>query len=226
MSRVTAKALADPIERAGRRVLGLEFLCERAGRLERLVKWIADFEENREFACSRLALRAAAWFIDAWCADEARTAAFDPVLLLAQPATDLQRERSADIAFHALDSVLDDVTRRTAVSAIRGSGRHDVGLLEAQILAEACNLDSIGPLWLWGQVARYDRRARSVASVVEIWKRQTEYRYWPKFIDEILRFPSSRKLARQRTAALDAYFVALEAQIHSTEPHAVNKPTA
>jgi len=213
MNQITAKALVDPIERAGRRVLGHPVLCERAARLERLVCWIAESEELAEFACSRLALRAAVWFLDSWCAADARAGRFDPLLVLSQPPNEIQRELAADIAFHTLDSVLDDVTRRSAVAAIRHSGRREINQVEGQIIAEASNLDSIGPLWLWGQMARCAREGRSIASIVEVWKRQTEYHYWPKFIAEILRFSRSRELARRRCRALDAYFEELAAQL-------------
>jgi hypothetical protein len=203
----------DPIVAEARRCLGSAFLAERAARIGFLADWIAGFSELRDLACNRRAVQAAAWFHDAWCCEDLRAGRFAAPLVLAVQPTELQRERAADIAFGALRGVVDDATCVTAARAIREAGLRDTRAPEAHILGEAVNLDSIGPLWLWGQIARCAVEDRTAASVVAAWERHVEYRYWPKRIDETLRFERSRRLARERCKTLDACFAALRDQL-------------
>ena len=91
---------------------------------------------------------------------------------------------------------------------------------EGMILDEATTLDSIGPLWVWGQVARCAAEDRPAASLVAAWEKQAEYGYWTKLINETLRFERSRSLARQRCAAVEAHLVLLRDQLTSSDRHA------
>ncbi len=203
----------DPVETVARRCLGSRFLCERAVRINALANWISSFAELGNTACNRRAVQAAAWFHDAWCGEDLQAGSFPAPLVLALQPTDLQRGRAADIASTLLDGVLDDATRSTAARAIRAAGLRDPAMAEAQVLAEAANLDSIGPLWLWGQASRCAAEDRPVASVVAVWQRHVEYQYWAKRISETLRFERSRQLARQRCKVLDSYCTALRDQL-------------
>ncbi len=207
------------IEVAASRRLASRFLAERAARVAVLADWIAGFKEFEDAACNRRAVEAAAWFQDAWRIDDAGEADPSvPVVLAVQP-TDFQRERAADIATEALAEIVDAVTLTTAARATREAGAHESNLPEAIILGEATNLDSIGPLWLWGQAARCAAEDRPVASVVAVWERHVEYDYWAKRISETLRFERSRELARHRCRTMEAYFVALRDQLTGSDRH-------
>jgi hypothetical protein len=215
----------DPVETIARRCLGSRFLGERAVRISALADWIAGFTEFHNVACNRRAVQAAAWFHDAWCSADQQAGRFPAPLVLALQPTDLQRGRAADIASNLLDGVVDDATRSTAARAIRAAGIREAAMPEAQILAEAANLDSVGPMWLWGQAARCAAEDRPVASVVAVWERHVEYRYWAKRISETLRFERSRQLARQRCAVLDTYFTALRDQLTGGDRHVAPEKT-
>jgi hypothetical protein len=207
------------LEAVAKRYLRSEFLCERAGRISVLARWIEGFAEIKAVACSRRAVEAAVWLQDAWCVDEVRTRTLDAALVLAQPATVLQRERSADVAVELLAGWTDEATLETTVQAIRSAAVRETAMPEAQVLAEATNLDSIGPLWLWGQIARCVREDRPIVSVVTMWERQIEYAFWPKLINETLRFERSRRLAQERYAAVEGLILALRRQLDGSDRH-------
>ncbi|HVP13569.1 MAG TPA: hypothetical protein VMV94_20510 [Phycisphaerae bacterium] len=219
MGKTRPATWQDQLEAAARRFLRNEFLSERAARLGVLARWIQEFAEVKAVSCSRRAVEAAVWFQDAWCVEDVRARNVDAALVLAQGPTNLQRERTADIAWQHLEGLIDDATRETAVQAIRSAALRETAMPEAQVLAEATNLDSIGPLWLWGQMAKCSKENRPLVSVVTIWERQIEYGYWPKLINETLRFPRSRQLARERCAVLEGFLLALRRQLDGSDRH-------
>lgn len=215
----------DPLENAARPFLGNAFLVERAVRIGHLTRWISDFVELRDLPCNRRAVWAAAWFQDAWCLDELRAGRLlAPLVLTVQP-DELQRSRAADWAGKQLRGVVDEPTRGVAVRTIREAGRRETIMTEAQILAEATNLDSMGPLWLYGQLARGASGDRSLGTIVAAWERQVEYHYWDGRIADTLRFARTRELARHRCAALDACMIALRDQLACGDRHVAPNPS-
>jgi hypothetical protein len=202
-----------------RAYLQSRFLCERAARVDALASWVSGFAEFASVACNRGAVGATAWFQDAWCVDGVRRGAFAPEITLVRDPDESQRERSADLLSEVLGGVANDETIATAARAIRAAGMREPSMPEAQIVAEATNLDSIGPLWLWGQIIRCSSEDRSVGSLIAIWERQIEYRYWAKRIAETLHFERSRELARQRCAAIDDFMMSLRRQHDGSDRH-------
>lgn len=207
------------VEAAGRALLQNAVLRERAIRIGALTRWIQTFPEVMESACSRRAVEIATWFQDAWCVQDVAAGRFDPLLILATPPTDLQRERAADVAKQALSNAVDEATLETAGKAIRSAGQREPSLLEAVVLAEASSLDATGPLWLIGQAARYAAENKPLATVVDVWQTQLEYQYWAKRIAETLRFERSRELARERLSVLEPFMLALRSQLDASDRH-------
>jgi len=212
-------------EALARRHVQNGLLIERAGRIVVLARWIAGFSELSAVAWNRRAVEAAAWLQDAWWAAEAETKRPVAALLLTEPPTPVQRERSAEIVEEVLVEVVDDATRKTAAAVIRQAATRETNLPEAQILAEANSLDSVGPLWLLGQTARCVAEDRPIASLVALWERQTEYGYWPKRITETMRFSRSRELARLRCAEVDAFMLSLRRQLDAGDRHQAPEKT-
>jgi hypothetical protein len=188
-------------------------------RVAALARWVEDFAELKEVPCNRLAVHAAAWFQDAWCLEGVRKGQFQAALVLAMPPSDSQRDDAADLMMESLAGLLDDATLGAAAQAIRQCGARTTRSAEAQVLAEAANLDSIGPLWLCGQIARCSAEGRPVASLAAIWERQVEYGYWGKRIAETFRFRRSRDLARQRCEILEGFFLSLRRQLDGSDRH-------
>ncbi len=200
------------LEQCAAGVLGHAALIERAGRVAALGEWITGFDAFRTIACSRDAVKAACFFVDSWCAADVRAGRFDPYSLPIVTPTEQQADAAADVADPAMGAVVDAVTRELAVSAIRFSASRATRMPEAQVVAEAVGLDSIGPVWLTAQINRCATEARPLASIVQQWRRQQDYRYWPGRIEETLRFDASRALARKRLEALGSQIDALESQ--------------
>jgi hypothetical protein len=214
-------ALPQPqtIESAARGFLKSAFLAERAARIAALGEWIAGFAELRGTACDRRAIEAAAWFQDSWCGADLHAGRFLAPLVLSTQPTEWQREQAADIVQRVLAEVVDEPTRETAARAIREAGRREIAMPEAMVLAEATNLDSIGPLWLGAQVVRCAAEDRPLGSAVAAWERQIEYQYWAGRIAETLRFERSRQLARHRCAALEPFMAGLRDQLAGGDRH-------
>ncbi len=224
MADVRATTKSESLEKVGCRALGSELLCERAKRIWTLARWIGGFSELRNAACNREAVRAAAWFQDAWCIGGSSASPIDVAALILSQPTDSQRRRSADIAAEFLVGVVDAPTRETACRAITLSGVRGVEMPEALILSEATCLDSIGPIWLCGQAAKCAGDHQSFGAMIALWERQTEYGYWSKRIEENLRFGRSRALARHRCEALDEFLPALRRQLDGSDRHVSPEP--
>ena len=209
----------DPVETVARRFLNNDFLIERAARVAALTDWICGFTEVRELACNRHAVQAAAWFQDAWSCAGIQAGQFTAPLVLTMQPTDLQRRLAADLAGEQLHGVVDPPTRFAALRAIREAGTRGTVAAEAIVLTEATNLDSIGLLWLCGQVARCASENAPFATAMAFWERQIDYRYWPRRIEETLRFARSRELAKHRCAALDTCMTAFRDQLTCGDRH-------
>ena len=77
--------------------------------------------------------------------------------------------------------------------------------MTAQVVADATNLDSIGPLALFQMIHKQPGGGQAVRAILETWDRQREYHFWPARIKESLRSEPVRKIARQRLEALTAF---------------------
>jgi hypothetical protein len=191
-------------------------LYARGLRLRGLVRRIAELPELAGRRCDRRALDAAALFHDAaWARDVfERRIPRDAVLL--GPLDARQRELSADLMTEATAELLTAVSRRTAARAIREAGNRSTNATEAVILAEAVELDSIGPHWLLTEVRRCWTQGRDPAELVDLWESQVRYAYWEARIRERLRFGWSRREAQDRIAGLSAFFATLAGTMDRT----------
>jgi hypothetical protein len=216
---MAARPQPQTIESAARGFLKSAFLAERAARVAALGEWMAGFAELRGTACDRRAIEAAAWFQDSWCGVDLHAGRFLAPLVLSTQPTEWQREQAADIVQRVLAGVVDGPTREVAARAIREAGRREITMPEAMVLAEATNLDSIGPLWLCGEIARCMVDDRQLGAVVATWQRQLDYQYWAGRIAETLRFARSRQLARHRRAAMEPFMAALRDQLAGGDRH-------
>jgi len=214
---IETAATADAIEQAGARALRSAILSERAWRIARLARWIATFDELKETPCNLRATTAAAWFQDAWIAEAVaagRRPATD-VLTIEPKAADT--ERAADLLVEHAAPLLEAATRAAAVGALRRARDATTQMGEAIALAEATNLDALGPMWVWGQAVRAATADRPIATVVALWERQADYGYWPKRIAATLRFRRSRMLAETRCAAIEGFLMAVRDQLHGSD---------
>ncbi|MBI4578097.1 MAG: HD domain-containing protein [Planctomycetes bacterium] len=179
-----------------------KLVWEHSVRVTRTATAIAGLTELADRAIDRRALTAAALYHDAGWVLQFRAGEAIPRDLLLRPTCEVQRELAA--AWIA-DHLRDDVPPRSlgvASNAIRYCNDRQTHLIEAQILAEAENLDEIGPQAILLMIRRQMADGRTLADLVRLWQRQEEYHYWQARIKEGLRFDAVRRIATQRWQAL------------------------
>ncbi|MCK6456851.1 MAG: hypothetical protein L6Q92_10025 [Phycisphaerae bacterium] len=192
-------------------------LWQRACRIERLARRLAALPELADQRCDRRALAAAAIFHDGAWADDVARGRIPRTAVLTAPLDTRQRERSADLLQQHAAAVLTPPMLARAVSAIRQAADRQTAVPEAIVLAEAIELDSCGPIWLWEEFRRSLTTGRGPAELIETWRGHREYGYWEARIRDRLRFDASRRIARRRMAGLAAWLDTLEAQIREID---------
>ena len=100
---------------------------------------------------------------------------------------------------------------------IREAGRRKTSNMTAQFVAEATNLDQIGPLALCQLIRRHVHEGRTLQEMIETWNRQQEYNFWPALISESLRFEPVKKLAEQRLEAMDWFMNSLKSHVRGED---------
>lgn len=186
-------------------------LWEHSARVARLTELIAGFPEVAKHVLDRVALTAAALYHDAGWLLQLQAGQIRACDVLLRRTTDRQRELAADWLVDRLDGLLPPRGVQLAARIVRECNDRQTRLPETQILAEAESLDEIGPQAIWGMVRRQLTDGRSLLDLVDVWRRQQEYRYWPTWIRECLRFPSSQALAETRYQSLARFMADLRA---------------
>lgn len=151
----------------------------------------------------RSALVAASLYHDAGWALQARKQEVSRSDLLTRPTNDTQRELGASMLEQRAARLLPEASVRLAARAIREAGRKGVQQTEAHVLAEADNLDQIGPQAVWLTMRRHAADARGIDAMLDAWHRQQEYRYWEARLRECFRFKATREMARRRLEAVE-----------------------
>lgn len=186
-----------------------QWLWERAERVARLTQLVARIPEVADQPIDFAALAAAGLFHCAGWATQLHQGRLQRWQLLTRPTNDIQRELAAALLQEHAAAQLPPKTARLAAEAIRQCNDRDTPLVEAQLLAEAENLDELGVLYVLRQFRQYQAEGRPLAQLVASWERQKEYHYWDVRVSDGLRFETTRRLARRRLDAVDAFMQAL-----------------
>jgi HD superfamily phosphodiesterase len=186
---------------------------EHSSRVAKLSAVIATLPEVAMQPIDLPALTAAALYHDAGWVLQARAGEIKPVELLLRPTSDLQRELAADWIFQRLDKIIGPGVIEQAARIIRNCNNRRTELIEAQILAEAENLDEIGPQAITLMLRKQMADGKGLADMVAAWERQEEYHYWQARIKDCFRFESVRTLAQTRLQALRQFMFELRTAI-------------
>ncbi len=179
------------------------WLWEHSERVMRIAELLAQAPETAAQRPNAQALSIAALFHDAGWAIQVRGGQISRWQVLNRPTSDIQRELGAAyLDEHAHRHVQADVLR-LAVESIRLANDRHSGLIEAQIIAEAENLDEIGLLYTLRQFRQYQAEGRPLEQLLTSWQRQQQYRFWETRVNDTLRFEQSRRLARERLIAVE-----------------------
>ncbi|MBU0639244.1 MAG: HD domain-containing protein [Planctomycetes bacterium] len=216
LDRVMAVAKQLLTERSGSEPVDL-WLWEHSERVMRFTKLIAVLPELADSRADRSALAVAGLFHDAGWTGHVHHGNTERGRVLSRPTNDIQRELGAALAEDKVRHLVPSETLRRAVEAIRQCNDRYTELIEAQILAEAENLDEVGTMYLLRQFRQYQAEGRPIEQLMAIWVRQKEYQYWDARINDCFRFETTRQLARERLAAVDQFMSALARDHEATD---------
>lgn len=185
------------------------WLWEHSERVMRLTRLLGSLPELADDPPDPTAAAAAALFHDAGWADLVQNKKITRWQVLNRPTNDIQREIGAGLLHSACAELLAPETLALAAEAIRQCNDRYNTLPEAQVLAEAENLDEIGVMYLLRQFRQYQAEGRPLRQMLASWRQQKEYRYWEARVNDGLRFESTRRIARQRLEAVEQFMDAL-----------------
>jgi hypothetical protein len=193
------------------------WLWEHSERVMHLVQMLADVPEVGARPVDRAALAVAALFHDAGWVLEYHQGRCERGQLLTRPTNDLQRELGAAMLLEEAGPLLPAPIARLAADAIRQCNDRRTRLLEAILLAEAEALDEVGVIYVLRQFRQYQAEGRPLQQLADTWRRQQEYHYWDVRLNHSFRFETTRELARQRLAAVDAFMAALDRDLRGED---------
>lgn len=179
---------------------------ERVTRQARLIALLPEFGDERP---EPLALAAAAIFHDAGWAVQFRQSQVTHAQVLARPTSDVQRELGVRALLERLTPRMPSDLLQLAAAAIRDCNNRETELPEAVAISEAENLDEIGVLGVLRLFRQHQLEGRPIEQLLSSWTRQLEYHYWDARINDYLRFETTRRLARERLASVEALMTAL-----------------
>jgi len=193
------------------------FVWEHSWRVAQLAEAIASSPEVGHRPVDRRALAAAAWYHDAGWVLQVRAGKLEPREALLRPTSDLLRELAADWVADQLRNIVPPGSLELAARAVRHCNDRQTDLLEAQLLAEADNLDQIGPQAICLMHRKQQAEGKTLFDLIDTWQRQQEYRYWQARLKESFRFPSVRRVAEQRWRALQHFMTDLRAVVRGED---------
>jgi HD superfamily phosphodiesterase len=208
LSSVLTRAKESLIVREGAESADL-WLWEHSERVMNLAQMLALLPEIGPERPDQTIVAVGALFHDAGWAVQLRQGRIDRWHVLSRPTNDLQRELGAGELRRLLSGVLDAEVIDTAAEAIRQCNDRYTTMVEAQVLAEAENLDEIGLMYVLRQFRQYQAEGRPLEQLILSWSRQLEYHYWDARINDCLRFPTSHRLARERLKVVEQFMSAL-----------------
>lgn len=196
------------------------WLLEHSERVMRICLSLAILPELRADPPDPAALATAAWFHDVGWAVQYRAGDVPQTQVLARPTSDGQREQAVNELTQRCGSLLIPEVLGLACEAIRQCNLRNASLPEAQVLADAENLDEIGMIYVLRQFRQNLPDGRGLKHLLQNWTRQRQYHYWEARIER-LRFRVSRQLAHQRLAEIERWMTMLQAEIQSADLAAI-----
>jgi len=165
--------------------------------------------ELRDRALDRSALRAAALYHDVGWALQVSQGDIEPAEVLLRPPCDLLRVLASDWMRQRLVDVLAKSSLDNACRFVEAMNDRDSPQLEAQLLAEADNLDDIGAQAVVLMVRKQLVEGKTLEETLQAWQRQEEYQYWQARINKGFRFDFTRQLAERRYQELRCFMTSL-----------------
>ncbi|UCD29449.1 MAG: HD domain-containing protein [Planctomycetota bacterium] len=186
---------------------------EHSSRVTRLADTIVSLQEISTGDVDNNALEVAALYHDAGWVVQVQSGRLLPQEIFLRPATDLLRELGADWTTERLTDLVPEGVLNSAAQIIRQVGNRQTNILEAQVLAEADNLDEIGPQAICLMIRKQQAEGRTLQNLIDTWERRDQYNYWEARIKDCFRFPSVRRLAEHRLEKMRRFIADLGASL-------------
>ncbi len=199
------------------------FLWEHSSRVAQTAQHIAQLPVVRAKRPNEAAVVAAALYHDAGWLNCIRNGSVERIEVLSGPLSEADHEEGAALMERSLSTILARETLETAVRALRCIRNRASDLIEAQIVAEAENLQEFGVVSLWSAIRRGAVDGKGVQAVLDGWRRKKEYQFWAARLHDSFRFEPVRELARQRLEKLERVLQELDEQHSSADVEALLK---
>lgn len=181
------------------------FLWEHAVRVARSAEYICRIPEVQTRAPDEVAVNAAALYHDAGWVVRLRAGEIERHEILLGPAPESTCADGARMMERSLKELIPPETLERAGAAIRARNDRQTEQIEAQIIAEADNLEEFGLMFLWPAIRRGAFDGKGVQSILDTWGRRKEYQFWTARLTDSFRFEATRNLAAARLARLETF---------------------
>jgi len=186
------------------------FLWEQAVRIARSALTICDVAVSGESEPDRAAIVAAALFHNAAWVGYVRREVVAPEKVLLLPLKEDHYALSAQIMESTLHGELEVESFARALEAVQSLGHRSAECVEAHVVSDAVQLEEFSLSSLWPTIRRGVFEAQSIRSVIERWRRRSEYHFWSARLEESFHFDEVRKLASARLERLGRVIADLE----------------
>jgi len=193
------------------------FLWEHTVRVVRNAEYISRLPEVQKQQPDEIAVLAAALYHEAGWIVRLRGGEIERHEMLIGPAPDSTSAGSAGVLEAALEGLIPRDSLGRASAAVHARNDRHTEQIEAQIVAEADNLEEFGPMFLWSSIRRGVLEGKGVQSVLDTWHRRKEYQFWTARLTDSFRFDSTRHLAAERLERLEEFMADLHFQQESED---------
>jgi hypothetical protein len=187
------------------------WLWDRAQRVLRNVEHICRLPEliQKNLPVDKFCLTASACFTEAGFirfSDKENTSSR---FTLAEVTADDLKKLSTRIVTEKLGGTLSASRIDKINKIIIESGNRFTTMTEAMILSDAENLDDMGAVGIFNEFRKYTLHGKSVADILQTWKRKLDYQYFQARLKEGFRFDPVKKLAQRRYKAVESFMTQL-----------------
>ena len=188
------------------------FLWEHSARVTQTAQQIARLPAIRSQRPDELAIIAAGLYHDAGWITRFREGTADRMEVLLGSLSEADCEQGALLMERTMTGLLPKDSLELAAKAVRSYRDRASKLIEAQVVAEAENLQEFGVVSLWPVIRRGAVEGKAVQSMLDTWRRKKEYQFWTARLNDAFRFEPVRQLARQRLEKFERLLAELEEQ--------------
>ena len=181
------------------------FLWEHTVRVTRSAEYISRIPEVQALGPDEISVVAAALYHEAGWIARLHSGEIERYEILLGPAPESSYMEGARMLERSLRDLIPSESLERSGAAIRALSDRHTKQIEAQIVAEADNLDEFGLMFLWPVIRRGALEGKGVQAVLDTWRRRIEYQFWTARLKDSFRFEATRRVAAARLARLEAF---------------------